>query len=179
MRPPAQASLPAVCARQRFVGRPRARTLVAMLCMCLHRPGERLRAETRERPALLEGQVLLRVRACGVCRTDLHIVDGDLTDMRLPIVLGHEIVGEVTACGPGVRWPLGTRLGVPWLGQTCGTCSYCESGQENLCDAALFTGYHLDGGYADHAVADARYCFELPVELDDVHAAPLLCAGLI
>jgi len=147
--------------------------------MRLHRPGEPLRSELREQPAPGAGQVLLEVRACGVCRTDLHVVDGELADPRLPIVPGHEIVGEVVACGADVRWTPGTRLGVPWLGNTCGQCRYCTSGQENLCDAALFTGYHLDGGYAEHVIADARYCFELPPSLDDAHAAPLLCAGLI
>lgn len=125
------------------------------------------------------GQVLLKMRACGVCRTDLHVVDGDLPQVCLPIVPGHEIIGEVVACGTGVEIPLGTRLGVPWLGFTCGQCEFCRRGEENLCDAALFTGYQLDGGYAEYVLADARYCFELPVGLDDAHAAPLLCAGLI
>ncbi len=147
--------------------------------MRLHRPGERLIAELRDRPVPQPGQVLLRVRACGVCRTDLHVIDGELPDPRLPIVPGHEIVGEVVACGEGAHWPIGARIGVPWLGYTCGRCRYCTSGRENLCDAARFTGYQLDGGYAEHAVADARYCFELPRELDDAHVAPLLCAGLI
>jgi propanol-preferring alcohol dehydrogenase len=123
--------------------------------------------------------VLLQVRACGVCRTDLHLIDGELPNPRLPIVPGHEIVGRVLACGEEVTYAPGTRLGVPWLGYTCGTCEFCLSGRENLCDNAAFTGYQIDGGYAEHAVADARYCFELPAALDDAHAAPLLCAGLI
>lgn len=148
-------------------------------CMRLYRPGEQLVRESRQRPAPAEGQVLLKVGACGVCRTDLHVVDGELPRSKLPIVPGHEIVGELIGCGEGVTWPPGTRLGVPWLGYTCGRCEFCVSGRENLCDAARFTGYQLDGGYAEHVVADARYCFELPAELDDAHAAPLLCAGLI
>lgn len=147
--------------------------------MCLHRPGEPLIAQWRDLPVPGPGQVLLKVRACGVCRTDLHVVDGELPNPRLPIVPGHEIVGEVIACGDDVVWPVGTRLGVPWLGYTCGVCDFCAAGRENLCDRARFTGYQLDGGYAEHVVADARYCFELPSAIDDVHAAPLLCAGLI
>jgi alcohol dehydrogenase, propanol-preferring len=125
-------------------------------------------------------QVLLRVAACGVCRTDLHIVDGELTEPKLPLTPGHEIVGFVQTVGANVRdLAAGQRIGVPWLGFTCGTCVYCRSGRENLCDRAGFTGYTIDGGYADHAVADARYCFPLPPGIDDVSAAPLLCAGLI
>jgi propanol-preferring alcohol dehydrogenase len=124
--------------------------------------------------------VLLRVAACGVCRTDLHIVDGELTQPKLPLVPGHEIVGIVEAVGESVSGLApGQRIGVPWLGFTCGECIYCRSGRENLCDRAGFTGYTIDGGYADHAVADARYCFPLPPGIDDVSAAPLLCAGLI
>lgn len=149
------------------------------LCMRLHRPGETLVLEQRSTPTPAAGQVLLKVRACGVCRTDLHLIDGELPDPRLPIVPGHEIVGEVLACGAGVSYPIGARLGVPWLGYTCGVCEFCTSGRENLCDKAAFTGYQIDGGYAEHAVADARYCFELPGSLDDIRAAPLLCAGLI
>jgi propanol-preferring alcohol dehydrogenase len=126
------------------------------------------------------GEVLVRVRACGVCRTDLHIADGDLAEQRSPLVLGHEIVGEVAALGPGVEGlALGERVGVPWLGWTCGVCDYCRSGRENLCAKARFTGYHRDGGYAQYAVADARYCFPLPVSTDAAALAPLLCAGLI
>lgn len=147
--------------------------------MCLRKIGEPLTAESRVIPTPAAGQLLLRVRACGVCRTDLHLMDGELPDPRLPIVPGHEIVGEVAAVGADVSWPVGTRLGVPWLGHTCGECEFCLSGRENLCDRARFTGYQLDGGYAEHVLADARYCFELPSAIDDVHAAPLLCAGLI
>jgi propanol-preferring alcohol dehydrogenase len=126
------------------------------------------------------GQVLLRVGACGVCRTDLHVVDGELPDPALPLVLGHQIVGRVAALGGGVAGlEEGARVGVPWLGSTCGVCSYCASGRENLCRKARFTGYQLPGGYAEWMVADARYCFELAPGLSDLEAAPLLCAGLI
>jgi propanol-preferring alcohol dehydrogenase len=149
------------------------------LCMRLHRPGESLIPEQRPLPVPGPGQVLLKVSACGVCRTDLHLLDGELPDPRLPVVPGHEIVGTVVTCGDGANYSPGTRLGVPWLGYTCGVCEFCLSGRENLCDRAAFTGYQLDGGYAEHTVADARYCFELPAGIDDTHAAPLLCAGLI
>jgi propanol-preferring alcohol dehydrogenase len=126
------------------------------------------------------GQVLIKVRACGVCRTDLHVVDGDLPQRKMPIVPGHEIVGTVAEKGAGVeRFEIGERVGVPWLGWTCGSCRYCGAGRENLCDEARFTGYHLDGGYAEYAVADSRYCFAIPKAFDDTAAAPLLCAGLI
>jgi len=126
------------------------------------------------------GQILVKVRACGVCRTDLHVLDGDLTQGKMPIVPGHEIVGVVAETGPGVeQLKTGTRVGVPWLGYTCGKCRYCANGRENLCTAARFTGYHLDGGYAEYALADQRYCFPIPASFDDVAAAPLLCAGLI
>jgi len=148
-------------------------------CMQLHRAREPLIETVRELPPPARGKVLLKVSACGVCRTDLHVVDGELPDARLPIIPGHEIVGEMLACGEDVTWRIGTRLGVPWLGYTCGTCRFCRSGQENLCDNARFTGYQIDGGYAEHVIADARFCFELPDALDDAHAAPLLCAGLI
>jgi propanol-preferring alcohol dehydrogenase len=124
--------------------------------------------------------LLIKVRACGVCRTDLHVVDGDLPQGKMPVVPGHEIVGTVVEKGAGVeRFALGERVGVPWLGYTCGSCRYCAAGRENLCDEARFTGYHLDGGYAEYTVADARYCFAIPKEFDDAAAAPLLCAGLI
>ncbi len=148
-------------------------------CMRLHRPGSSLVMEQRPVPVPDSGQVLLKVHACGVCRTDLHLIDGELPQPRLPIVPGHEIVGTVVSCGEGVQYSRGSRLGVPWLGYTCSHCEFCRNGQENLCDNAAFTGYQLDGGYAEHAVANARYCFELPTALDDAHAAPLLCAGLI
>jgi propanol-preferring alcohol dehydrogenase len=131
-------------------------------------------------PVAAAGQVLVRVRACGICRTDLHIADGELPEPKLPLVLGHEIVGEVSSVGAGVdRIQEGDRLGVPWLGRTCGECRYCREGRENLCDRARFTGYQIDGGYAEYAVADARFCFPLPPAYGDADTAPLLCAGLI
>lgn len=131
-------------------------------------------------PAPAAGEVLVEVSACGVCRTDLHVVDGELPHPRLPIVPGHEVVGRVRALGPGVaHLAAGERVGIPWLGHTCGHCTYCRSERENLCDDPLFTGYTRDGGYATHLVADANYCFALPEGEDDAHLAPLLCAGLI
>jgi len=150
-----------------------------MLAMTLTRPGGPLEALRRPIPAPGPGEVLLRVHACGVCRTDLHLLDDELPAIGYPIVPGHEIVGEVVDAGPGSRLSPGTRVGVPWLGWTCGECPFCRSGQENLCDAARFTGYQIDGGYAEFARADERYCLPLPDGLDDAHAAPLLCAGLI
>jgi alcohol dehydrogenase, propanol-preferring len=141
-----------------------------------------LRAAEVPRPAPGAGQLLLRVRACGVCRTDLHVIDGELPDPKLPLILGHEIVGHVEqlGSGPGLeRFARGDRVGVPWLGWSCGVCGYCRSGRENLCDRARFTGYHLDGGYAEYVVADGRFCFPLPSAYTDREAAPLLCAGLI
>ena len=125
-------------------------------------------------------QILVRVAACGVCRTDLHVADGELTEPKLPLILGHEIVGRVVELGAGVEgFALGNRVGVPWLGWTDGACHYCEKGMENLCEHALFTGYTIDGGFAEYVVADARYAFRIPEAYDDLHAAPLLCAGLI
>ncbi len=151
-----------------------------MLAMRLHRPGETLRQEALPVPRPGPGQVLIRVSACAVCRTDLHIVDGDLPDAKLPLIPGHEIVGRVAECGAGVRgFAPGQRVGVPWLGWTCGNCAYCRRGAENLCPEARFTGYQIDGGYADYTVADARYCFPLDPAYGDAEAAPLLCAGLI
>jgi len=151
-----------------------------MRAMVLDRPGKRLVMRQLIDPAPGPGQVLIAVRACGVCRTDLHVVDGDLQQAKLPIIPGHEIVGEVVALGAGVdRLKPGTRVGVPWLGETCGRCSYCADQRENLCDAPRFTGYTIDGGYADLTVADARYVFALPDRYGDAAAAPLLCAGLI
>jgi propanol-preferring alcohol dehydrogenase len=142
--------------------------------------GRPLREATVARPVAGPGQVLLAVRSCAVCRTDLHIVDGDLTKPKLPLVPGHEIVGVVEEVGEGVdQFARGGRVGVPWLGWTCGECAYCSSGRENLCDRAQFTGYDLDGGYAEYAVADHRYCFPIPDGYPDLQAAPLLCAGLI
>ncbi len=148
--------------------------------MVLESPGQPLRPADVPVPIPGPAQVLLRVRACGVCRTDLHVADGELPNPKLPLILGHEIVGVVEACGAGVqRYAPGDRVGVPWLGWTCGTCRYCRSGRENLCDYARFTGYQLDGGYAEYTVADERYCFPIPPQYSDVEAAPLLCAGLI
>jgi propanol-preferring alcohol dehydrogenase len=143
------------------------------------RPGEPLRLVERPVPVPGPGQLLLAVAACGVCRTDLHVVDGDLAFPGHPLVPGHEIVGTVLAAGAGAGYAPGTRLGVPWLGWTCGDCEWCRSGRENLCPRARFTGWQIDGGYAEHVVADHRYCFALPDALDAAHAAPLLCAGLI
>ena len=150
-----------------------------MRAMVLRRPGERLAMEERPDPAPGPGQIRIRIEACGVCRTDLHVVDGELPDPKLPIVPGHEIVGRVEAVGEGVDFKLGARVGVAWLGHTDGTCSYCRSGRENLCDHPLFTGYTRDGGYATHTIAEAAFVFPLPDDLDPVGAAPLLCAGLI
>jgi len=151
-----------------------------MRAMVLRRPGEPLRAERLPRPEPGPGQVLVAVHACGVCRTDLHVVDGELTEPKLPIVPGHEIVGSVAAVGAGVdRFDEGERVGVPWLGWTCGECGYCRAGQENLCPRARFTGYQIDGGYAEYTLADQRYCFPVSGDYTDVAAAPLLCAGLI
>jgi propanol-preferring alcohol dehydrogenase len=151
-----------------------------MRAMVLEGAGLALAAGEIERPEPVPGEILIRVEACAVCRTDLHVVDGELTEPKLPLVLGHEIVGAVAALGAGVtRFSLGDRVGVPWLGWTCGDCRFCRSGRENLCDRARFTGYTIDGGYAEFTVADARYCFPLPPRYDSAHAAPLLCAGLI
>lgn len=148
--------------------------------MVLERPGTALRMMDLPVPEAGEGQLLIRVAACAVCRTDLHVVDGELADPKLPLVPGHEIVGRVEQIGRGVSgFSEGDRVGVPWLGYTCGVCRYCTSGRENLCPFAKFTGYQLDGGYAEYTVADSRYCFPIPEGYSDVHAAPLLCAGLI
>jgi alcohol dehydrogenase, propanol-preferring len=151
-----------------------------MRAMRLQRPQTPLVAEAVADPEPGPGQVLIRVCACAVCRTDLHVVDGELTEPKLPLVPGHEIVGRVVACGEGAeRHRIGDRVGVPWLGWTCGVCDYCRSGQENLCERARFTGYQIDGGYAEATVADERFCFPIPAAYEDVAAAPLLCAGLI
>jgi len=152
----------------------------SMRAMVLEKPGNPLVFKAVPVPRPGPGQVLIRVCACGVCRTDLHVVDGELTKPRLPLIPGHEIVGRVVATGAGVDGFLaGDRIGVPWLGHTCGTCPYCRTGRENLCDEPEFTGYTLDGGYAEYTVADRRYCFPLPDAYTDAEAAPLLCAGLI
>jgi propanol-preferring alcohol dehydrogenase len=151
-----------------------------MKAMQLAAPRTALKCVDVPQPKPGRGQLLIRIRACGVCRTDLHVVDGELAEAKLPIIPGHEIVGTVTEIGAGVeRFAIGERVGVPWLGSTCGRCRYCAAGRENLCDAARFTGYHIDGGYAEYTVADARYCFSIPEAYDDAGAAPLLCAGLI
>jgi alcohol dehydrogenase, propanol-preferring len=150
-----------------------------MRAMVLHRAHERLKMEERPEPAPGPGQVRVRVEACGVCRTDLHVVDGELPNPKLPIVPGHEIVGRVEAVGEGVHLRPGARVGVAWLGHTDGTCPYCRSGRENLCDTPLFTGYTRDGGYATQTIADADFVFPLPEDVNPVETAPLLCAGLI
>jgi propanol-preferring alcohol dehydrogenase len=147
--------------------------------MVLQQPGTELKELEIPRPQPRRGQVLIRVRACAVCRTDLHIVDGELTHPKLPLAPGHEIVGTVEALGEGATFRTGERVGVPWLGWTCGVCVYCTTARENLCVRAKFTGYDIDGGYAEYCVADGRYCFRIPDAYDDAHAAPLLCAGLI
>ncbi len=154
--------------------------IATMHTMVLDRPKTPLTMRERPRPAPAPGEVLVEVKACGVCRTDLHVVDGELEHPKLPIVPGHEIVGRVAAIGQGVSgFAVGERVGVPWLGATCGVCRYCREDAENLCDAPVFTGYTRDGGYATHALADARFCFPLGEAGDDAEIAPWLCAGLI
>jgi len=151
-----------------------------MQAMVLERTTTPLKLVERADPEPLDGEVRVRVAACGVCRTDLHVVDGELPNLKLPIIPGHEIVGHIDRIGGNVEaLAVGMRVGIPWLGRTCGYCPYCRSGRENLCDQPLFTGYTRDGGYATHAVADSRYVFRLPESGDDVATAPLLCAGLI
>ena len=148
--------------------------------MVLDNPGKPLRTTAVVTPHPGPGQLLIHVHACAVCRTDLHIVDGELTQAKLPLIPGHEIVGKVAQLGDGVsQFKIGDRVGVPWLGWTCGTCSYCRNGQENLCDHGKFTGYTIDGGYAEYTVADQRFCLPMPGGYSDAEAAPLLCAGLI
>ncbi len=152
----------------------------SMRAMILDAVGQPLRAAEIPRPVVGPGQVLVQVHACGVCRTDLHVFDGELPDPRLPLVLGHQIVGTIVSLGQQVdRFQVGERVGIPWLGYTCGVCRYCRSGRENLCDRARFTGYQIDGGYAEYTVADHRFCFRVPPGYPDLQAAPLLCAGLI
>ncbi len=151
-----------------------------MRAMVMNAAGEPLAATERATPTAGPDQILIRVHACGVCRTDLHVVDGELTQPSIPIVPGHEIVGRVAAKGERVeRFDIGERVGVPWLGYTCGRCGYCRSGRENLCREARFTGYQIDGGYAEYTLADQRYCFPIHGDYSDAEAAPLLCAGLI
>ncbi len=157
-----------------------AATSPGMRAMILDAAKHPLRPARVDRPAPGEGQVLVKVRTCGVCRTDLHVVDGELTDPKLPLIPGHQIVGGIVAVGAQVEArQIGERVGVPWLGWTCGVCDYCLRGRENLCVRARFTGYDIDGGYAEYAVADARFCFPIPHGYPDEQAAPLLCAGLI
>ena len=151
-----------------------------MRAMVLEEPRRPLVMRERPLPEPAADEILVEVAACGVCRTDLHLVDGELPNPKLPVVPGHEIVGRIAALGEGVTGlAIGQRIGVPWLGHTCGVCPYCRAARENLCDRPLFTGYTRDGGYATHAVADARYAFPLPERMDDAGVAPLLCAGLI
>jgi alcohol dehydrogenase, propanol-preferring len=150
---------------------------MGMRAMVLDAPGSPLRAAEMTDPEPAAGEVMIEIAACGICRTDLHVVDGELTEPKLPLVPGHQIVGRVAAGGD--RFEMGRRVGVPWLGWTCGECRFCLSGRENLCDRARFTGYQRDGGFATATVADERFCFPIPEEYPDVQAAPLLCAGLI
>jgi len=151
-----------------------------MRAMVLAKQGEPLKQMNVNVPVPAAGQVLIKVKACGVCRTDLHIIDSELKEPKLPLIIGHEIIGEVASLGENVtKFKIGERVGVPWLGYTCGKCKFCLSGKENLCDNAKFTGYTIDGGYAEYTVADERYCFRIKGNYSDEHAAPLLCAGLI
>ncbi len=151
-----------------------------MRAMVLEQSGRPLIARDMPVPQPSQGELRIRVLACAVCRTDLHIVDGELPDPKLPLIPGHEIVGQVDSLGDGIdQFQLGDRVGIPWLGWTCGECQFCRSDQENLCERARFTGYTIDGGYAEMAVADARFCFRIPDAYRDIEAAPLLCAGLI
>lgn len=151
-----------------------------MQAMVLDKPGQAMHMRCLARPKPGPDQLLVKIAACAVCRTDLHVVDGELPDPKLPVIPGHEIIGRVVACGANAgSFSIGERIGIPWLGWTCGQCRYCRSGHENLCPYAKFTGYQIDGGYAEYTVADARYCFRIPDIYSDVEAAPLLCAGLI
>src|SRR5438034_10890682 len=148
--------------------------------MVLEKSRQRLMLLDVAKPKPDAGQLLVRLSACAVCRTDLHIVDGELPDPKLPLIPGHQIVGHIEQVGTGVeKFSIGNRVGIPWLGWTDGKCAFCRSNRENLCDQARFTGYTIDGGYAEFTVADARFCFHLPDRYDDVEVAPLLCAGLI
>lgn len=151
-----------------------------MYAMVLDAPGRPVELRHLPRPQPGPDELLVKIAACAVCRTDLHVVDGELPEPKRPLIPGHEIVGKVASLGSNVRnFAVGERVGIPWLGWTCGGCRYCRSGYENLCPAARFTGYQIDGGYAEYTVADARYCFHIPAVYSDVEAAPLLCAGLI
>ena len=151
-----------------------------MKAMVMTEPGVPLQLQELPQPRPAAGQLLLKVTACGICRTDLHVVDGELTEPALPLIPGHQIVGVVEAVGAGVDgFTIGQRVGVPWLGGSCGQCWYCRHDRENLCDEARYTGYQINGGFAEYSVANASYCFNLPEQYDDMQAAPLLCAGLI
>ena len=151
-----------------------------MRAMVLEKPGQALELQERPVPSPTPGQLLIKVAACGVCRTDLHVLDGELESVKQPVIPGHQIVGYVEALGQGVEsFDIGQRVGVPWLGGSCGHCEFCMMGSENLCDDAIYTGYQVDGGFAEYAAADARYCFPLPEGYSDLQVAPLLCAGLI
>jgi propanol-preferring alcohol dehydrogenase len=151
-----------------------------MRAMVLEKPKQPLQLRDVSKPKPARGQLLVRIATCAVCRTDLHVVDGELPDPKLPLIPGHQIVGRIEQIGTGVeRFAIGDRVGIPWLGWTDGECPYCRSGRENLCDNARFTGYTIDGGYAEFTVADARFCFRLPDRYNDVEAAPLLCAGML
>src|SRR5438105_14565214 len=151
-----------------------------MRAMVLDAAGQPLQLRDMPQPKLEREQLIVRVAACAVCRTDLHVVDGELPNPKLPLIPGHEIVGHIEGLGEGVDgFRIGERVGIPWLGWTCGECNFCRSGRENLCRRARFTGYTIDGGYAEHVAADARFCFRIPDSYDDVSATPLLCAGLI
>ncbi len=151
-----------------------------MRAMLLEQSGQPLQLRELPVPRANEGELLIRVTACGICRTDLHVVDGELTQPKLPLIPGHQVVGYIESAGAGADgFKVGERVGVPWLGGSCGKCGFCRSGKENLCDQAVYTGYQKDGGFAGYLVADARYCFHLPDDYSDLQAAPLLCAGLI
>src|SRR5437016_2771080 len=151
-----------------------------MRAMVLEKPQHALQLRDVPKPKPARGQLLVRVATCAVCRTDLHIVDGELPDPKLPLILGHQIIGRIEEIDAKVNgFSIGDRVGIPWLGWTDGECAYCRSNRENLCDRAKFTGYNIDGGYAEFTVADARYCFHLPDEYSDAHLAPLLCAGML
>lgn len=150
-----------------------------MRAMVLEKLRQPLKLKEVPRPHPGKGQLLLKVHACGVCRTDLHVVDGELPDPILPIIPGHQVVGTVVENGPDTHIPIGTRIGVPWLGGSCGSCPYCLSNRENLCDKAVYTGFHVNGGFADFCVANEAFCFPLPASYSDIQVAPLLCAGLI
>ena len=163
-----------------LAGKPMMSSKTKMRAMVLEKVGEPLQAVEMPVPVPAAGELLLKVLACGICRTDLHVVDGELTEPNLPLVPGHQIVGQVELMGQGVRgFALGDAVGVPWLGGTCGSCSYCIEGHENLCDKGVFTGYHKNGGFAEYCTADAGFCFSMPGGYPAVQAAPLLCAGLI